>query len=377
MSVTTSDLRALRQGFDAVAARSHSLPGYCYVEPKYLEYEREAVFFKSWQYVCHAELLRKPGDYVAFEIQGRGLFAIRDRDGGLRAFYNVCQHRAHQLLQGQGNVRAIVCPYHAWSYRLDGALHNAPRSEFVENFDGGQICLSPVRVEEFCQMIFVNLDPEAPALAEQSGALAEEIHHYAPDLDQLTHAYRLTYEIKSNWKNLVDNFLECYHCPTAHKDFVTLVELDTYKVKTHGIYSSHMAKARQVDNSAYNIEGATVTDHAVWWLWPNTCLLRYPGEGNFLILNVIPTGPETTYETYDFFFLRDTPSAQQMEAIEYIDKVLQQEDIDICESVQRGMNTPGYTRGRFMTDPEDGGLSEHGVHHFHGLILGALERVAV
>ncbi len=374
MSVTTGDLRALRKGFDAVAARSYSLPGCCYVEPRYLEAERRAIFFRSWQFACHAELLRNPGDYVAFDVQGQSLFAVRDQAGALRAFYNVCQHRAHELLKGQGNVESIMCPYHAWTYRLDGGLSAARRSEFVENFEVERICLKPVRVEVFCELVFTNLDPEAEPLSVLSGDLETEIRSTAPDLHQLTHAHRETYTIKSNWKNIIDNFLECYHCPVAHKDFVSLVDMTSYKVTTRGIYSSHMAAARtDTDNTAYDVADASVQDHAVWWLWPNICLLRFPGSGNLMVLNVVPIDHETTYETYDFYFLDSTPTAQQREAIDYVDAVLQREDIDIVESVQRGMSTPAFERGRFMIDPEGGGLSEHGVHHFHGLVLDALE----
>jgi hypothetical protein len=201
--------------------------------------------------------------------------------------------------------------------------------------------------------------------------LAKEIAEFAPDANALTFAHRLTFDIKSNWKNIVDNFLECYHCPTAHKDFCTLLEFETYKVTTHGIYSSHMAKGGNANNSAYSTDGATVDDHAVWWLWPNTCLMRYPGRGNFLVLNVIHVGPNRTIETYDFFFETNEPSAQEVEAISYIKDVLQQEDIDLVESIQRGMETPAFDYGRIVYDPAGSGLSEHGVHHFHGLVLDA------
>ena len=267
-----------------------------------------------------------------------------------------------------------MCPYHAWTYRLDGSLSAARRSEFVENFDVERICLKPVRIEVFCELVFTNLDPEAEPLSVLSGDLEREIRSHAPDLHQLTHAHRQTYTIKSNWKNIIDNFLECYHCPVAHKDFVSLVDMTSYKVTTRGIYSSHMAAARtDTDNTAYDVADASVQDHAVWWLWPNICLLRFPGSGNLMVLNVVPIDHETTYETYDFYFLDSTPTAQQREAIDYVDTVLQREDIDIVESVQRGMSTPAFERGRFMVDPEGGGLSEHGVHHFHGLVLDALE----
>ena len=362
LSLHPVELDWVKQGFDARVARSASLPGRCYIDEKYLEIECGAIFKKSWQYVCLGEKLREPGCYVTFETQGMSLVALRDRKGVLRAFYNVCKHRAHELLKGEGKTHVITCPYHAWAYGLDGQLRNAPQSEHSEGFDKDKICLTAVAVEAFCGLIFVNLDPEARPLAELSGDLAGEINHYAPDLGQLTHAHRNTYHIESNWKNVIDNFLECYHCPNAHKDFVSLVDIDHYKVTTHGIYSSHMSKLKSDANSAYSAEGASVTDHAVWWLWPNICLLRFPGPPNFMVLNVIPIGPETTFETFDFFFMDPEPDKGQRDAIDYVDKVLQREDIDIVESVQRGMRTPGYERGRFMVDPEGGGMSEHGVH---------------
>lgn len=377
MTLHRSELAKIRKNFDPNAAdESFSLPANCYTDPGYLDVDREAIFYKTWQFVCHGERLREAGQYLAFEIQGRPLFAIRDRRGELGAFYNVCKHRAHALVSGAGRAQLITCPYHAWAYGLDGKLRNAPHSEHIKHFDKSDICLTAVRIEEFCGFVFVNLDLDAPPLAAQSEGLGEEIRHWVPDLDRLTFAHRLTFDIKSNWKNVVDNFLECYHCPGAHKAFASLVDLDSYKVVTHAIYSSHCAKAGNLQNTAYKIDDASVTDHAVWWLWPNTCLMRYPGEGNIIVLNVVPTGPETTFETYDFYFLQDHPKPSQLEAIAYLRDVLQQEDIDIVESVQRGMGTPAFERGRFVTDPEGSGLSEHGVHHFHGLVIEAYEGAA-
>ena len=377
MALHRDDLREIRKNFVSTQPdASYSLPATCYTDPSYLDVERDAVFYRTWQFVCHGERLKKPGQYFAFEIMDRPLFVVRDREGALRAFYNVCKHRAHGLLQGEGKTPVITCPYHAWVYGLDGRLLNAPRSENLKHFDKSEICLTSVRVEEFCGFVFVNLDPDATPLSEQTENLADEIHEWAPDLGDLTFAHRMTFDIKSNWKNVVDNFLECYHCHCAHRDFASLVEMDTYRVVTHGIYSSHCAKAGKRGNSAYKIDDASVTDHAVWWLWPNTCIMRYPGESNIIILKVIPTGPETTFETYDFYFLQDHPKPSQFEAIDYLRDVLQREDIDIVESVQRGMRTPAYEQGRFVTDPEGSGMSEHAVHHFHALLIDAYERVA-
>ena len=367
-----ADLEIASAGYVADKPQfSSTLHANCYTDEKYLEVERHAIFQKTWQWACHEEKLREAGDYYVTDIAGQSILLLRNTAGKLRAFYNVCQHRAHELLQGEGKTKMIVCPYHSWCYDLDGELRAARHTEHIEEFNQGEICLNQVQVEEFCGFIYVNLDPYANPLADQSGDLSKEISEFAPDVNNLTFARRLTFDIKSNWKNIVDNFLECYHCPIAHKDFCSLLQFETYKVTTHGIYSSHMAKGGNADNTAYNVEGATVDDHAVWWLWPNTCLMRYPGRGNFLVLNIIPVGPNHTIETYDFFFETAEPSPQEIEAINYINDVLQQEDIDLVESVQRGMETPAFEFGRVVYDPSESGLSEHAVHHFHGLMLDA------
>ena len=245
----------------------------------------------------------------------------------------------------------------------------APHTEGLEGFATEEICLARIQAEEFGGFVYVNLDADARPLAKQTGTLGDEIRRWAPDVERLTFAHRLTYDIRSNWKNVVDNFLECYHCPVAHKDFCTLVDMETYRVETHGIWSSHMAEAGKEANSAYAVEDATVRDHAVWWLWPNTCLMRYPGRGNFIVMHIIPAGVERTLETYDFFFETAEPNEAEREAIRYIDEVLQEEDIRLVESVQRGMRTPAFTQGRIVHDPRSSANTEHAVHHFQGLVL--------
>ena len=374
--LSSRDLERIAEGYSPDPAASHSLRAEAYTDAHWADVEREAIFKRSWQWVCHGEKLREPGAYVAIEVAGQPVCVLQDQEGRLRGFYNVCKHRAHELLRGEGQTRKIMCPYHAWTYDLTGQLRRAPQTEHLTGFDVGEICLDPVQVEVFCGFVFVNLDPEAAPLASLSGDLSQEIQHWAPDIERLTLAHRLTYDIKSNWKNVIDNFLECYHCPTAHKDFCTLVDMSTYKVTTHGIYSSHMAEAGKSANSAYGVEGATVKDHAVWWLWPNTCLMRYPGRGNFLVLHVVPVGPDRTLETYDFFLEDAEPIEAEREAITYIDEVLQAEDIALVESVQRGMSTPAFTQGRIVHDPKGSGASEHAVHHFHGLVLDAYSSAA-
>ncbi|MBX2883252.1 MAG: ring-hydroxylating oxygenase subunit alpha [Granulosicoccus sp.] len=370
-TLTQQEYNEISSGFAADAIRSASIDSRCYTDASYLDIEKNSIFRKSWQFVCHEQKLSDPQSYVVADVQGHSILVVRDEDGVLRAFYNVCKHRGHELLQGEGKTKLIVCPYHAWNYRLDGRLNAARRSEHLVDFDKTDFCLDQVQIETFCHLVFINLDPEASPLAEQSGDLADEIMSYAPDIADLKFAHRLTYRIKANWKAVVDNFLECYHCPVAHKDFCTLVDMSTYKVTTHGIYSSHMAEAGKTDNQAYAITDASVQDHAVWYLWPNTALLRYPGRGNFMVWRFYPDGHDQTVEEFDFYFETAEPNAAELEAIDFIDKVLQPEDIGLVESVQRGMATPAFRQGRYLVDPEKSGLSEHAVHHFHSLVLQA------
>ena len=370
-TLTQHEYDEISTGFDNNPLKSSSINTRTYIDPKFHRIEQSSVFQNSWQFVCHEEKLRDNHSYVVTDVQGTSILVIRDGDGKLRAFYNVCKHRGHELMQGEGNVRIITCPYHAWTYNLDGKLRAARRSEHLLDFDPGAICLDQVLVEEFCHLVFINLDPRAVALADQSGNLGNEIMHYAPDLPNLTYAHTLTYRIKANWKAVVDNFLECYHCPVAHKDFCSLVDMSSYKVTTHDIYSSHMANAGTTGNNAYSTENASVTVHAVWHLWPNTALMRYPGRGNFMVWRFYPDGPDHTREVFDFYFETTDLEESEVEAIKFIDDVLQPEDIALVESVQRGMLTPAFNQGRYLVDPEGSGMSEHAVHHFHANLLKA------
>ena len=364
------------QGWHPDPGASLSLHADAYTKQRWFDADQAAIIGRTWQWICHGEKLRAPGSFTAESIAGMPIFAVRDGDGELRAFYNVCQHRAHELVQGEGRLKNLVCPYHGWSYDLSGQLKAARHTSHLVDFDPGDICLDQVQITEFGGFVYVNLDPGAAPLQELSGDFGAEIAHWAPDVEQLKLAHHLTYKIKSNWKNVVDNFLECYHCPIAHKDFVSLVDMDTYEVTTHGIYSSHMAEAGKTENAAYDVSEATVTDHAVWWLWPNTCMMRYPGRGNFIVLKVIPAGPDLTYETYDFFLETAEPNEAELESIRYLDDVLQVEDINLVESVQRGMSTPAFQQGRIVNDPSGSGLSEHALHHFHRLVLDAYKGAA-
>ncbi len=372
--ITPADVDRVGADHTADPAAAGTLHAEAYTTQRWYDFEQSAIFARSWQWVCHREKLAEAGDYVTTTVAGVPVVVVRDGDGELRAFYNVCKHRAHEVVAGEGSTGTLRCPYHGWTYDLDGSLLAARHTKHLVDFDPAGICLDAVQAEEFAGMVFVNLDPAAAALRMQAGDLAAEIATKAPDIADLTLARRLTYDIASNWKNVVENYLECYHCHVAHKDFVSLVDMSTYRITTHGIYSSQPAAAGRSANSAYDVADAAVRIHEAWWLWPNTCLMRYPGRGNAMMMHVIPAGPDRTLETYDFYLEDAEPNAAEAEAIRYIDEVLQPEDVGLVESVQRGMRTPAFTSGRLVCDPAGGGVSEHGVHHFQSLLLEAYRR---
>ena len=299
--------------FHSDPERSFTMASRYYTSPEDYEREKEAIFYRSWNFIGHVGQLPDIGSYFACRVHDQNLFAVRGKDGELRAFYNVCQHRGHELLKGEGRTKVITCPYHAWSYHIDGRLRTARGSEKVAGFDKREFCLTEVRIEDFCGFLFANLDPEAPPLADQVPGLADEMRHYEPDLDRLVFAHRLTYEIKANWKTVIDNYLECYHCPPAHRAFSDLVDIKQYRSVTYDMHSSHIGAAGPPNNTAYSFEsGNDQQNHfADWWLWPNLTFNTLPGAANMSTFHIIPTGPETTLENFDLYFLDSTPNAEQ------------------------------------------------------------------
>ena len=356
------------------ASESFTLPARFYTDPAIYEAEKTAIFYKSWWCAGHKSQLPKPGSYITTEIHEQGVVVTRDQDGLLRAFYNVCQHRGHELVKGAGEARIFTCPYHAWTYNLDGSLRTARLTKALPDFKACNFALKPVRVEEFCGFVFVNLDQDAISLKEQSGALEDEIRKYVPRIDDMVFAQRDDYVIKANWKVVIDNFLECYHCHPAHRDFVDLVDMDSYRNIINGIYVSQISDApRTTTAKAYSFEKGDVDfGYAGWYLWPNLTLWVYPGEPNISALIMIPDGTDRTIEHLDWFLPTTEVSDQVRQAMAYMDKTLQPEDIALCESVQRGLKSKGYNQGRFVIDPGHPELSEHGVHHFQRMVARAL-----
>jgi len=357
--------------------RSYTIPARYYTDPDIYEYEKEQIFSKNWWLAGHESRLQQPGDYITQKIFEQNILVVRGNDGVIRAFYNVCQHRGHELaLDDAGRFsKLIVCPYHAWSYTFDGALARARNTDELPEFDKCNFGLQSVRCETFMGFIFVNLDPQAIPLADMVEDLDDSIKSIMPRQNELTYSCRYTYDIAANWKVVIDNFLECYHCEKAHPALVDLMSMETYKVTRRTWYSSHIADSpRATDTQAYNFERGDVDfGYAAWFLWPNTTFWAFPGEPNLMSLQVIPNGPHRTTEYLDLYLLEPEISPQMADAVAYMDKTLQPEDIGLCESAQKGMCSKGYNQGRFIVHPDHPETAEWGVHHFHRLLVNALD----
>ena len=362
------------QPFRSDPKQSYTLPARFYTDPDIYEAEKSAIFYKTWHYAGHASQVAETGAYITTRIHEQNVFVARGRDGELRAFYNVCAHRGHELLDGAGRTNVITCPYHAWAFDFDGRLVSARNSENVAGFQKCDFSLKPVRVEVFCGLVMINLDPDAVPFRETMAGLEHEIRQYLPRVDDLAFAQRDEYDVASNWKVLVDNFLECYHCAPAHKDFVDLVDMGSYRTITHKRYSSQCAAApRTTDSRAFSFERGDVDfGYAGFFVWPNFTIWIYPGEPNLSVLQMNPSAPERCIEYQDWFTLGGEVTSQLADAIAYQKDVLQPEDIGLCESVQRGLRSRGYNQGRFIVDEDLTELSEHAVHHFQAMVAEAL-----
>jgi phenylpropionate dioxygenase-like ring-hydroxylating dioxygenase large terminal subunit len=310
---------------------SETNPWSWYSDPGILERERELIFRSAWQYVCHAGRLSEPSTYFACETGGLPAVVVRDQDGELRAFLNVCRHRGAVIATGEGGRETLQCPYHAWTYELDGRLRSAPRSDEAKL---GDIHLLPLRLETWGPFLFVNADPDAEPLS---------IEVDLPfDPAELVFHSRQDYALEANWKIAVENYLECYHCPVAHPGFSRLVDVDpdSYVLEGDGPVWSQYGRARDGEGRG--------EFHLVW---PALKINVYPGRANLSIGPVSPESPGRTVGFLDYFFGPDVDEAAARELLAFDDQV-GREDTALVESVQRGVRTGLVERGRLLPESE-------------------------
>jgi choline monooxygenase len=359
-------------------ADGYTMPTKLYTDPAVYELEKTAIFSKTWHYIGHESHVCNTGDYLTLDIADESVFIIRSDDDQLRGFFNVCRHRAHRLLEGAGNVHSIVCPYHAWSYRNDGSLRHARFSRDMPTFDPDDFCLPEIRVESVQGLLFVNLDLDAKSIDELAPGFKKDLGELIPHMSSLRPLDTFAFDSpesadwQANWKVVVDNYVECYHCAPAHPALADLMEMGSYEHKVQHRWARQIARKTRNENKAYTFgESDDVQIAAYWYLWPTTSIWLVPGSANLFVLAMMPQNHESTVFSGHRYGLTDTTDTER--GI-YLNKILGPEDQGLCESVQRGLKSQSYNQGRFMVDPSRSGIAEHGVHQFHKLVTEALAK---
>jgi carnitine monooxygenase subunit len=351
----TTDLRV-----SGNLGKAHTLPAWLYRNPEVLEVEKREIFSKTWQYVGHTSQFTKPGDYITTEVADKPIIVTFDHNHELRAYYNVCSHRAAKLVEGEGNKSIFTCPYHAWSYKLDGSLNRAPNMKGVEDFNHQDFCLKTIKLEVFESFIFVNLDPDSKSMTTLYPKLLHHVSEY--NLENLKRIRVKETICRSNWKVGIDNYLECDHCSIVHKALVSKLDMKRYEMEMHENYSYQGTPLKGVTGDFALGQGGRY-----YWLYPNTWFSFDPGPANLSIHQSIPIDHKTTKYVYTTFFMTSEISKEEEELMA-IDELVRKEDLDICEVVQRGMDSGVFTQGRFS-------LTENLVHHFQLLIQKDLDSI--
>lgn len=355
-------------------AYASTMPARWYTDPRFLALEKERIFWKTWQPVGHVDSVRRPGDFFTCEVTGERLVVTRGQDNTLRAFYNVCAHRAGPVAVGKGNRKSLQCRYHGWTYALDGRLLSAPEFEGVANWRREEVCLHPLQVEAWGPFIFVNLDPTAPPMRDIYGTIHDEISAKGYHIANMQMVERRDYLIDCNWKVYVDNYLEGYHLPIAHPGLFKELDYDQYRVDTFRYHSLQYAPIRDLAPGELHghdrryIRTEDEADALYYWIFPNVILNVY--MDNMSINIVLPVGHDKTLTIFEWYFQQPGtgPGWESMQQIIAFSDEIQQEDIAICEAVQQGLNSRAYDRGRFSV------RRENGVHHFQSLVHEFLTR---
>ncbi|MCM2319868.1 MAG: ring-hydroxylating oxygenase subunit alpha [Pseudomonas sp.] len=368
-----NDIQRLPADFCASADEAYTIPAHYYTRPEVFEYERDKIFANSWICLGHRSEVAESNDYITREVIGESVIVVRGRDGVLRAFYNVCPHRGHQLLEGSGKAKNVItCPYHAWTFKLDGELAHARNCDNVVNFDKENSSLVQLKVEEYAGFIFINMNPDADPVESQLPGLQERMRQACAVIDDLQLAARFVTETPANWKSIVDNYMECYHCAPAHPGFADSVDVGQYWHTLHGNWSLQYGLAKPSEKSFKFDESIKDASFSGFWAWPCT-MFNVPPGGNFMTaIYEFPVDAETTLQHYDIYFLDKELSDEQKALIEWYRDVFRPEDLRLVESVQKGLKSRGYRgQGRIMADRQRSGMSEHGIAHFHNLIAVA------
>ncbi len=343
-------------------------PASWYVAPEFLDAERKAVFRPSWQVVGRTDQVRRAGDFFSGELLGEPWVVVRGEDGRLRAFANVCRHHAAIVAVGEGCAERLRCPYHGWTYDLEGRLTSAPRVAGVRDFDRASFRLPSYELATLGPLILLRLASEGGWDASELDPVERRLE--ARGHESLEFVARRRYEMRCNWKVYVDNYLDGgYHVPVLHAGLAGQLELSEYRTELLPHASIQSCPAAHSAAGAHGDFAERLGDGALYaWIHPNAMINRY---GPWMDVNVVlPLAHDRTEVVFDFWLSRDVTSARG----DFVEKSLaasdsvQEEDRIICESVQRGLSSGSYECGRYAP------TVEHAMHHFHRMLALDLER---
>jgi Rieske 2Fe-2S family protein len=348
-----------RKTADTFKAGAKTLPQRYFVSPEILAEEQETIFSKQWVLVGHQSQIATAGDYLTSDVAGESLMVVRDKSGELRGFYNVCRHRGTRLCEEKaGHLSAIQCPYHAWTYALDGKLIGAPHMDTVQGFDKADYSLHAIRLALWEGFIFVNLDDSPTPLEEWFAPLAGKFTHW--NLPKLHSAKRIEYDVRANWKLIFENYSECYHCPGVHPALSKLTPYDSAENDlSEGPFLGgfmRITKGKSLSMSgnacALPVGDIKAENHArvfYYSIFPNMLLSLHPDY--VMVHQIWPNSPERTLILCDWFFHPEAagfsdPSYNPDDAIEFWDMTNKQ-DWHICELSQQGIASRGYQPGPY------------------------------
>ena len=344
---------------DSDISRAWSIPAPFYADPAVFDLEKEKIFARTWQVVGHRSQVANVGDFFTTELLGEPLLLVRGAQNELRGFYNVCRHRAGPPAEGCGSRKLFRCGYHGWTYGLDGKLIRAPEFEGVQEFRPEEFTLAPVRAEEWSNLIFVNLDPDAEPLRKSLGELPKQAERFG--FERMKRFERRTYDMKCNWKTYVDNYLEGYHLPSVHPGLNRELDYNAYTVEPyprHVRQFSPIRGAQAGDTTPRRYQEARedlTTDY--FWVFPNWMLNCYPDHVSLNL--VLPLETERSLAIFEWYLPeKDLGSRTAKDSVNFSDQI-QIEDVTICETVQKNLRSRSYSRGRYSVK------QEKGVHAFH------------
>ncbi len=353
-----------------------SLPPEWYYDPEIYRREAESVFYGSWRLAAHQSELASPGDFVTVDFCDESLLVVRGQDGELRGFYNVCQHRGHRLIEARrGNLEAaaVICPYHAWTYDLDGRLRAAPNCDKVAGFDKRRVRLSDVRVEEFGGFVWANCDLEADPVETFAPGLDDSLRRYVPDLDEAIFFDGDFTRLPCNWKAVADNSLDTYHFPyagPAHRQLLTSLKFEDFTREVHDNWVVAYGPPGDPDPGGYPLDlsksRGEIDGTVIIWIYPDVLISTLPVTRSFFIYITPPFGPESTGVDYSYYGhpeVRDLPITRT--AMDWINKSVGAEDNHQVTSVHAGNKSRGFKGAHFMVDTQHSRLSEHPGTAFH------------